>query len=75
MTNLCFRLGPLSIEQKVRNPSKRARQGKENGPATKPDEVKQNDLEESTNETTKNVSVVCHPLTFSSFRPFTSQNS
>ncbi|XP_006461191.1 hypothetical protein AGABI2DRAFT_192724 [Agaricus bisporus var. bisporus H97] len=55
---LSFMLGPLSIEQKVRNVTKRARQEKDNGPVAKPENVNQGDIQEVTNETTKNVSLL-----------------
>ncbi|KAF9451965.1 hypothetical protein P691DRAFT_806066 [Macrolepiota fuliginosa MF-IS2] len=55
---LTFMLGPLSIEQKVRNVTRRARQQKDDAPETRPTDVKQDDIHQSANETTKNVLVL-----------------
>jgi len=54
------RLGPLSIEQKVRASNKRARQSKEDFKEEKPSNLEKDDIETSANETTKNVLVVKH---------------
>ncbi|KXN85343.1 Non-structural maintenance of chromosome element 4 [Leucoagaricus sp. SymC.cos] len=59
---LTFMLGPLSVEQKVRNVQHRQRQKKEDVQATKPLDVNKNDVEHSENETTKNVQIIRHVL-------------
>lgn len=48
-------MGPLSIEQKKRANVKRAKQEKHVGDETKPQELKEEDIQRSENETTKNV--------------------
>lgn len=54
----------------MRNVTKRARQEKDNGPVAKPENVNQGDIQEVTNETTKNVSLVCYCLIFPPNGPF-----
>ncbi|KAJ3539003.1 hypothetical protein NM688_g6431 [Phlebia brevispora] len=50
-----FMLGPLSIEQKTRQVAKRARLEKHKEDQRKPQEIKEEDITRSENETTKNV--------------------
>ncbi|KAI5123898.1 hypothetical protein M0805_005714 [Coniferiporia weirii] len=50
-----FMLGPLSVEPKKRNVTKRTRFEKNNEVEKRPQELKENDIEKSENETTKNV--------------------
>ncbi|KAA1472846.1 hypothetical protein DENSPDRAFT_839229 [Dentipellis sp. KUC8613] len=50
-----FMLGPLSVEQKKRNVGKRAKLEKNKADETRPQEIKEEDLVRSENETTKNV--------------------
>lgn len=52
------RLGPLSVEQKKRGPIKRARLEKNQEDERRPQEIKEEDISRSLNETTKNVAVV-----------------
>ncbi|KAF8622646.1 hypothetical protein AX15_006758 [Amanita polypyramis BW_CC] len=52
---LSFMLGPLSIEQKKRAAGKRARLEKNKEDEKKPQELKEEDITRSQNETTKNV--------------------
>lgn len=59
-----LRLGPLSIEQKIRATNKRARQSKEDFKEEKPSNLDKDDIETSANETTKNVLVVMHSWNF-----------
>jgi hypothetical protein len=56
----CSRLGPLSIEQKIRTTNKRSKQSKEDYKEEKPVSMKNDDIHRSENETTKNVLVVRH---------------
>ncbi|KAL0956473.1 hypothetical protein HGRIS_002619 [Hohenbuehelia grisea] len=53
-----FMLGPLSIEQKKRAVVKRARLEKRKEDLKKPQEIKEEDIERSQNETTKNVAIL-----------------
>lgn len=53
------RLGPLSIEAKKRNVGKRSKLEKEKDERKKPQEIREEDVMRSENETTKNVSTVC----------------
>ena len=55
---LLGRLGPLSIEQKKRNIGKRARLEKNKEDMKKPQEIREEDITRSENETTKNVASV-----------------
>ncbi|KAJ3569859.1 hypothetical protein NP233_g4783 [Leucocoprinus birnbaumii] len=55
---LTFMLGPLSIEQKARVNKQRAKQSKNDYKEEKPSDIKNEDLEQSNNETTKNVAIV-----------------
>ena len=60
-----IRLGPLSIEQKKRAVVKRATLQKDERDKKKPQEITENDITRSENETTKNVATVrppSHPL-------------
>lgn len=57
--DLMNRLGPLSIEQKKRNTVKRAKLEKNKADEKKPQEITEDDITRSENETTKNVIVVC----------------
>ncbi|TFL04824.1 Nse4 C-terminal-domain-containing protein [Pterulicium gracile] len=50
-----FMLGPLSIEVKKRAITKRARQEKNTGEASKPQEIREEDIARSENETSNNV--------------------
>ncbi|KAF9066154.1 Nse4 C-terminal-domain-containing protein [Rhodocollybia butyracea] len=50
-----FMLGPLSIEQKKRAPVKRAKFEKNKADERKPQEIREEDISRSVNETTKNV--------------------
>ncbi|KAH7915182.1 Nse4 C-terminal-domain-containing protein [Hygrophoropsis aurantiaca] len=50
-----FMLGPLSIEQKKRNVAKRAKMEKSNEIERKPQEIREEDIQRSDNETTTNV--------------------
>ncbi|KAF9222677.1 hypothetical protein BS17DRAFT_755777 [Gyrodon lividus] len=50
-----FMLGPLSIEQKKRGPIKRQKQDKVQEEQRRPQEIKEEDIKRSDNETTKNV--------------------
>ena len=52
------RLGPLSIEQKKRNAAKRAKLEKNKEDMKKPQEITEDDITRSENETTKNVATV-----------------
>ena len=54
-----IRLGPLSIEQKKRIQGKRAKLEKNKEDERKPQELKEEDIARSQNETTKNVAIVC----------------
>lgn len=58
---LVNRLGPLSIEQKKRAVVKRATLQKDERDKRKPQEITENDITRSENETTKNVATVCQP--------------
>ena len=49
------RLGPLSIEQKKRTMPKRAKQEKDSTEKKAPQQLKEEDIQRSENETTKNV--------------------
>ncbi|KAF5317399.1 hypothetical protein D9611_003937 [Ephemerocybe angulata] len=51
-----FMLGPLSIEQKKRAQGKRAKHEKEHAESKAPQQLKEEDIQRSENETTKNVS-------------------
>ncbi|KAL9711975.1 hypothetical protein Ac2012v2_005049 [Leucoagaricus gongylophorus] len=62
LTFIALRLGPLSIEQKIRATNKRARQSKEDFKEEKPSNLDKDDIETSANETTKNVLVLQHIL-------------
>ncbi|KAJ7783302.1 Nse4 C-terminal-domain-containing protein [Mycena metata] len=53
-----FMLGPLSIEQKKRNVTKRAKFEKDKADERKPQEIKEEDIARSENETTKNVATL-----------------
>ncbi|TFK94530.1 hypothetical protein K466DRAFT_509497 [Polyporus arcularius HHB13444] len=53
-----FMLGPLSIEQKKRNIGKRARLEKNKDDMKKPQEIREEDITRSENETTKNVATL-----------------
>ncbi|KAJ7287409.1 Nse4 C-terminal-domain-containing protein [Mycena rebaudengoi] len=53
-----FMLGPLSIEQKQRNFTKRAKFEKDKAEERKPQELKEEDIARSENETTKNVATL-----------------
>ncbi|KAJ7091266.1 Nse4 C-terminal-domain-containing protein [Mycena epipterygia] len=53
-----FMLGPLSIEQKKRNFTKRAKFEKDKAEERKPQELKEEDIARSENETTKNVATL-----------------
>jgi hypothetical protein len=53
-----FMLGPLSIEQKKRVIAKRSKQEKSNEEARRPQELKEEDIQRSENETVKNVAQV-----------------
>ncbi|KIJ68014.1 hypothetical protein HYDPIDRAFT_83657 [Hydnomerulius pinastri MD-312] len=50
-----FMLGPLSIEQKKRAPIKRQKQEKSQEEVRRPQEIKEEDIKRSDNETTQNV--------------------
>lgn len=52
------RLGPLSIEQKKRTVTKRARLEKNKEDERRPLELKEEELNQAENETTKNVRIV-----------------
>ncbi|EKM51312.1 uncharacterized protein PHACADRAFT_32294 [Phanerochaete carnosa HHB-10118-sp] len=53
-----FMLGPLSVEQKKRNVTKRARLEKHKEDQRKPQEITEDDITRSGNETTKNVAAL-----------------
>ncbi|EIM79163.1 uncharacterized protein STEHIDRAFT_69835 [Stereum hirsutum FP-91666 SS1] len=53
-----YMLGPLEIEQKKRNVGKRAKLEKNEADKTKPQELQEEDIARSENETTKNVVVI-----------------
>ncbi|KAJ7178410.1 Nse4 C-terminal-domain-containing protein, partial [Mycena crocata] len=53
-----FMLGPLSIEQKKRTVTKRAKFEKDKAEMRKPQELKEEDIARSENETTKNVATL-----------------
>ncbi len=53
------RLGPLSIEQKKRAQAKRAKLEKNKEDLKKPQEISEEDITRSKNETTSNVATVC----------------
>ncbi|RDX45716.1 hypothetical protein OH76DRAFT_1486036 [Lentinus brumalis] len=53
-----FMLGPLSIEQRKRNIGKRARLEKNKEDMKKPQEIREEDITRSENETTKNVAAL-----------------
>ncbi|KAJ7647211.1 Nse4 C-terminal-domain-containing protein [Roridomyces roridus] len=55
---LGFMLGPLSIEQKKRTATKRAKFEKDKADERKPQELKEEDIARSENETTKNVATL-----------------
>lgn len=55
----CGRLGPLSIEQKKRAQAKRAKLEKNKEDLKKPQEITEEDITRSKNETTTNVATVC----------------
>ncbi|KAF5380522.1 hypothetical protein D9615_004519 [Tricholomella constricta] len=55
---MSFMLGPLSIEQKKRTTVKRAKLEKNKEELRKPQELKEEDISRSQNETTKNVAVL-----------------
>ncbi|TFK73968.1 hypothetical protein BDN72DRAFT_789911 [Pluteus cervinus] len=55
---LSFMLGPLSIEQKKRGPMKRNKLEKNKEDMKKPQELREEDISRSQNETTKNVAIV-----------------
>jgi len=55
---LWFRLGPLSVEQKKRAQSKRTRLEKQEGDLRRPQQITEEDIQRSENETTKNVANV-----------------
>jgi non-structural maintenance of chromosomes element 4 len=57
-TNIAYRLGPLSIEQKKRAATKRSKLEKNKEDERKPQELKEEDITRSQNETTKNVAIV-----------------
>lgn len=52
------RLGPLSVEQKKRAVAKRAKLEKDKRDMKKPQEITEDDITRSENETTKNVAAV-----------------
>lgn len=56
--NIACRLGPLSIEQKKRPAMKRSKLEKNKEDQRKPQELKEEDITRSQNETTKNVAIV-----------------
>ena len=56
------RLGPLSIEQKKRAAVKRAKLEKNKEDMKKPQEIREEDITRSGNETSKNVLEVCAPI-------------
>ena len=60
------RLGPLSIEQKKKKATtgKRAKLEKNKDEERRPQELKEEDIARSQNETTKNVATVCHFCSF-----------
>ncbi|KAI0740474.1 Nse4 C-terminal-domain-containing protein [Earliella scabrosa] len=58
-----FMLGPLSIEQKKRNAAKRAKLEKNKEDMKKPQEITEDDITRSENETTKNVATIERILT------------
>ena len=58
MLTLWRRLGPLSVEQKKRNVAKRAKLEKHKEDQRKPQEITEDDITRSENETTKNVLAV-----------------
>ncbi|KIK67293.1 hypothetical protein GYMLUDRAFT_37377 [Collybiopsis luxurians FD-317 M1] len=58
-----FMLGPLSIEQKKRAPVKRAKLEKNKADERKPQEIREEDIARSVNETTKNVATLESILT------------
>lgn len=53
-----YRLGPLSIEQKKRVQIKRQKEEKVHEAERRPQEIKEEDIKRSDNETSKNVLVV-----------------
>jgi len=55
---LYSRLGPLSIEQKKRKFTQRAKLEKDKADMRKPQEIKEEDIARAENETTKNVATV-----------------
>ncbi|PPQ65664.1 hypothetical protein CVT26_000296 [Gymnopilus dilepis] len=57
-----FMLGPLSLEQKKRAITKRAKLEKNKEDERKPQELREEDIQRSENETTKNVIVLQHLL-------------
>ena len=57
-TDVCYRLGPLLIEQKKRAVGKRSRLEKNKDDLQKPQEIREEDIQRSENETTKNVLTV-----------------
>ncbi|TBU28868.1 Nse4 C-terminal-domain-containing protein [Dichomitus squalens] len=57
-----FMLGPLSIEQKKRTAAKRAKLEKNKEDLKKPQEITEDDITRSGNETTKNVAALEHIL-------------
>ena len=57
-----FMLGPLSLEQKKRAITKRAKLEKNKEDERKPQELREEDIQRSENETTKNVIVVRIPF-------------
>ncbi|KAI0075023.1 hypothetical protein K474DRAFT_1664727 [Panus rudis PR-1116 ss-1] len=58
VSTMDFMLGPLSIEPKIRNAAKRARLEKNKADEKKPQEITEDDITRSENETTKNVIVL-----------------
>ncbi|KAK7053403.1 hypothetical protein VNI00_004029 [Paramarasmius palmivorus] len=57
-----FMLGPLSIEQKKRAAVKRAKLEKNKADEKRPQEIKEEDISRSANETTKNVAIIANKL-------------
>lgn len=55
------RLGPLSVEQKKRNIGKRSKLEKNKDDQRKPQQITEEDITRSENETTKNVAAVRFP--------------
>ena len=69
--NIACRLGPLSIEQKKRAATKRSKLEKNEEDKRKPQELKEEDITRSQNETTKNVAIVRYISLSSLWQPLT----